>query len=77
MLVHGGGPKGSGLLTKLRKLASVTEVKSQEIKASELTGFVTSEFAAPRRQDRLRRGGLPGHRRSGETCAHSRPLPTS
>ena len=45
VLVHGGGPRGSGLLTKLRKLGSVTEVKSQEIKASELTGFVTSEFA--------------------------------
>lgn len=46
VLVHGGGPKGSGVLTKLRKLAAVTEVKSEEIKKSELTGFVTSEFAA-------------------------------
>ncbi len=45
VLVHGGGPRGSGLLTKLRKLGSVTEVKSQEIKASELSGFVISEFA--------------------------------
>ncbi len=45
VLVHGGGAKGSGLLTKLRKLASVTEVKSQEIKASDLTSFVVSEFA--------------------------------
>ncbi|KRF30637.1 DNA polymerase III subunit delta [Nocardioides sp. Soil805] len=45
VLVHGGGPKGSGVLTKLRKLSAVTEVKSEEIKRSELTGFVTSEFA--------------------------------
>src|SRR6201991_430979 len=28
VLVHGGGAKGSGLLTRLRKLATVTEVKS-------------------------------------------------
>src|SRR5829696_6512910 len=46
VLVHGGGPKGSGVLSKLRKLAAVTEVKSEEIKKSELTGFVTSEFAS-------------------------------
>ena len=45
VLVHGGGQKGSGVLTKLRKLSSVTEVKSEEVKRSELTGFVTSEFA--------------------------------
>lgn len=45
VLVHGGGPKGSGVLTKLRKLPTVTEVKSEEVKRSELTGFVTSEFA--------------------------------
>lgn len=45
VLVHGGGPKGSGVLTKLRKLSTVTEVKSEEVKRSELTGFVTSEFA--------------------------------
>ena len=30
MLVHGGGQKGSGVLTKLRKLAAVTEVKSAD-----------------------------------------------
>lgn len=46
VLVHGGGPKGSGVLTKLRKLSAVTEVKSEEIKRGDLTGFVTSEFAA-------------------------------
>ena len=28
VLAHSGGPKGSGLLTKLRKLPAVTEVKS-------------------------------------------------
>lgn len=43
VLVHGGGAKGSGHLTKLRKLASVTEHKSEELKASEFPGFVASE----------------------------------
>jgi len=43
VLVHGGGPKGSGVLTKLRKLPTVTEVKSAELKASEYPGFVAAE----------------------------------
>jgi DNA polymerase-3 subunit delta len=43
VLVHGGGPKGSGVLAKLRKLAAVTEQKSGELKASEFPGFVASE----------------------------------
>src|SRR6476619_6032959 len=43
VLVHGGGQKGSGLLTKLRKLAGVTEVKSEELRASEYPGFVAAE----------------------------------
>src|SRR5687767_5627979 len=30
VLVHGGGPKGSGVLNKLRKLGPVTESKSGE-----------------------------------------------
>lgn len=46
VLVHGGGQKGSGLLTKLRKLDAVVEVKSQELKAHELPRFVTTEVAA-------------------------------
>ena len=43
VLVHGGGPKGSGVLAKLRKLGTVTEVKSGEIKPWEMGGFATSE----------------------------------
>jgi DNA polymerase-3 subunit delta len=43
VLVHGGGPKGSGVLTKLRKLATVTEVKSGEVKPWEMGGFAVSE----------------------------------
>lgn len=43
VLVHGGGPKGSGVLTKLRKLPTVTESKSGELRASELPAFVASE----------------------------------
>jgi DNA polymerase-3 subunit delta len=43
VLVHGGGPKGSGVLAKLRKLPGVTEVKSEELRASDYPGFVTAE----------------------------------
>lgn len=43
VLVHGGGPKGSGVLTKLRKLGTVTEAKSGELRAAEYPGFVASE----------------------------------
>jgi len=43
VLVHGGGPKGSGVLTRLRKLAGVTEVRSEEMRASDFPGFVTEE----------------------------------
>jgi DNA polymerase-3 subunit delta len=46
VLFHGGGQKGSGVLTKLRKQASVTEVKSAELKASEFPGFVVAEVRA-------------------------------
>jgi DNA polymerase III subunit delta len=46
VLVHGGGPKGSGVLTRLRKLDPVNEVKSEELRASEYPGFVTSEVRA-------------------------------
>jgi DNA polymerase III subunit delta len=43
VLVHGGGQKGSGVLTKLRKLASVTDSRSGELKASEFPSFVAHE----------------------------------
>ena len=43
MLVHSGGAKGSGVLTKLRKLPAVNEVKSGEIKPWEFPGFVAAE----------------------------------
>ena len=43
VLVHSGGPKGSGVLAKLRKLGPVTEVKSQSIKGAEFPRFVVSE----------------------------------
>ena len=46
VLVHSGGPRGSGVLTKLRKLERVTEIKAEEVKASALPQFVTSEAAA-------------------------------
>jgi DNA polymerase-3 subunit delta len=44
VLVHGGGPKGSGVLTKLRKVASVTEVKTAALTAREYPGFVVNEM---------------------------------
>ena len=43
ILVHSGGQKGSGLLTKLRKLATVTEVKSASLRPSEFSRFVAAE----------------------------------
>src|SRR6476659_4487488 len=35
VLVHGGGPKGSGVRTNLRKHPAATETKSGELRASE------------------------------------------
>jgi DNA polymerase-3 subunit delta len=46
VLVHGGGPKGSGTLTKLRKVDTVTEVKSSELRPSEFASFVAAEVRA-------------------------------
>lgn len=43
VLVHSGGQKGSGLLTKLRKLGPVTEVKSAALKPSEYSRWVAAE----------------------------------
>jgi DNA polymerase-3 subunit delta len=43
VLVHGGGQKGTGLLTRLRKLPGVTERKSAAPRPGELPGFVTAE----------------------------------
>jgi DNA polymerase-3 subunit delta len=43
VLVHNGGPKGSGVLNKLRKLPGVVEVKSPEVKGHELGRFVAAE----------------------------------
>ncbi|MBS42134.1 MAG: DNA polymerase III subunit delta [Nocardioides sp.] len=43
VLVHGGGQKGSGTLTKLRKLGTVSEIKVGEPKPSEYPGFVSAE----------------------------------
>ena len=43
VLVHGGGPKGSGLLNRLRKLPTVSEHKSEAVKGRGLGEFVQSE----------------------------------
>ncbi|QYJ04640.1 DNA polymerase III subunit delta [Nocardioides panacisoli] len=43
VLVHGGGQKGSGVLAKLRKLSSVTEHKSGEVKPWEMPKFAIGE----------------------------------
>ncbi len=50
VLVHGGGQKGSGLLTKLRKLPAVTEHKSAELRPSDIPGFVAAEARAAKAQ---------------------------
>jgi DNA polymerase-3 subunit delta len=44
VLVHGGGQKGSGVLTKLRKIGYVTEVKSVALTAREFPNFVVGEL---------------------------------
>lgn len=44
VLVHSGGQKGSGLLTKLRKCAAVDEVKSEALKPRQFPDFVVSEL---------------------------------
>jgi len=44
VLVHGGGQKGSGVLTKLRKEPAVTEVKSVPLTAREYPNFVFGEL---------------------------------
>jgi DNA polymerase-3 subunit delta len=46
VLVHGGGQKGSGVLTRLRKLDSVTEVKTVELRPSEYPSFVAAQVQA-------------------------------
>ena len=46
VLVHGGGQKGSGVLTRLRKLDAVTEARSAELRASEFPGFVSDRARA-------------------------------
>lgn len=43
VLVHSGGQKGSGLLNKLRKLPTVHEHKSEQVKPANLVGFVMEE----------------------------------
>lgn len=43
VLVHTGGQKGSGLLTKLRKLPTVTEHKSEAVKGGAIHQWVQSE----------------------------------
>ncbi len=46
VLAHGGGPKGSGVLAKLRKLDTVAELKSGELRPSEFAGFAAAEVRA-------------------------------
>ena len=43
VLVHGGGPKGSGLLGKLRKLTTVTEHRSEAVKGRDVARFLVQE----------------------------------
>jgi DNA polymerase-3 subunit delta len=46
ILVHSGGPKGSGLLGRLRKLSTVTEIRSASLRPSEFSRFVSGEVRA-------------------------------
>jgi DNA polymerase-3 subunit delta len=51
VLVHSGGQKGSGLLTRLRKQPSVREHKSEAVRGANLAQFVQAE--ARRHRGRL------------------------
>lgn len=44
VLVHSGGAKGSGVLTRLRKVGAVSEVKTAALTAREYPNFVTNEL---------------------------------
>jgi DNA polymerase-3 subunit delta len=44
VLVHSGGQKGSGVLTRLRKLDTVAETKSAPLRGQEYPGFVVNEL---------------------------------
>jgi DNA polymerase-3 subunit delta len=48
VLVHGGGQKGSGLLTRLRKLDAVVEVKSAPLATRDIPKFVADELRGHR-----------------------------
>lgn len=43
VLVHAGGPKGSGVLAKLRKLPTVVEERSAELRPAEIPQFLAAE----------------------------------
>jgi DNA polymerase III subunit delta len=43
VLVHSGGQKGTGLLNKLRKLSTVTEHRSEAVKAGAMVQWVQTE----------------------------------
>jgi len=44
VLVHGGGQKGSGVLTRLRKVETVVEVRSASLSARDFPKFVADEL---------------------------------
>jgi len=44
VLVHGGGQKGSGVLTRLRKVEAVVEVRSASLSARDFPKFVADEL---------------------------------
>ena len=63
------------MLTKLRKLAPVTEVKSAELEASDFPGFVAAEVRRHGQIDPDAASFLV--RRWARTSGHSPPPPTS
>ena len=46
VLVHSGGQRGTGLLNRLRKVSSVTEVKSAPLRPSDFSRFAAAEVRA-------------------------------
>lgn len=77
VLVHSGGQRGTGVLRRLRALKdTVTEVKSEEIKARDLPSYVSSEVASQGgRIENVAASFLVSA--VGATCAASPRQPTS
>ena len=77
VLAHSGGPKGSGLLGKLRKLPAVTEVKSAPLDGPRVPRVRGQRAARPQGRASTRTRPTSWSRRSARTSARCRRRPAS